>query len=321
MVRKLPTRLMLLLLGATFLATGCELTEVTTAQGEDVLVVESVLRPDMVQQRVLLHRTLRGSTVRGEPGARVAVRTEGGREIVFQEAPAGTCYSVNARYRRGEDSLVVEATCYRSPLSAGSWVVPGARYELDVRPRSGGRARGSTRLPARFELRGLTRARMESDGTLVCTLPPGTPLPLAWSVSGGAWAYLTEVEITGLRDVLARQGIANVPEPLELIGVSVSERDTTVIVPTEVGIFDRFSLEQDLLRAIQGGLPAGVTARITVAAADRNFINSVRGGAFNPSGNVQLSSIVGDGIGVFGSVNPRRLRVDVRAGASSNPCL
>jgi hypothetical protein len=40
-------------------------------------------------------------------------------------------------------------------------------------------------------------------------------------------------------------------------------------------------------------------------------VNAVRGGGFNPSGNVRISSVVGDGVGVFGSIFPRDLQIQV----------
>jgi hypothetical protein len=38
----------------------------------------------------------------------------------------------------------------------------------------------------------------------------------------------------------------------------------------------------------------------------------VRGGSFNPSGLVRISTVVGDGVGVFASLNVHRAVVAVR---------
>lgn len=323
-MRLAPPGLRALLLGvATLAATGCELTEVTTAEPRDVLVVESVLRPDRQVQEVLLHRTLQGLVVQGEPDARVRVRTEDGTEIPFLLVSRESCLSGDTRLLRGDDTLRVEATCYRSPGGEQApWVEPGRGYELLVETPRGERVRGSTRLPGAFDLRGLRRAlRDPSTGERRCFLPPATRLPLVWSASPGAWAYLTEMEVYGLRRALAGSGIESIPDPLRLLGVSVSESDTTVVVPSEVGVFDRLSYSQDLLRALQTGFPEDVQVHVVVAAADRNYVNAVRGGPFNPSGSVRVSSVVGDGVGVFGSIVPRRLVMDVRAGRTSFPCL
>jgi hypothetical protein len=314
----------LLLGAATLAAAGCELTEVTTADSRDVLVVEAVLRPDRQVQEVLLHRTLKGSIIPGEADARVRVRTEDGREIPFSPAALENCLSGDSRLLRGDDTLRVQASCYRSPAGGGerSWVVPGRSYELLVETTRGERVRGTTRVPGSFDLRGLRRAlRDPSTGERRCFLPPQTEMNLTWSTSSGAWAYLTEMEVYGLRRVLGGSGIETIPDPLRLVGVSVSESDTTVVVPTEVGVFDRFSYDQQLLRAIQGGFPPDVQVHILVAAADRNFVNGVRGGQFNPSGSVRVPSVVGDGVGVFGSIVPLRLVMDVRGARTSFSCL
>jgi hypothetical protein len=62
--------------------------------------------------------------------------------------------------------------------------------------------------------------------------------------------------------------------------------------------------------------------RLTVAAVDRNYVNGVRGGSFNPSGRVRVSSVTGDGEGVFGSLVPLTLEVEVLRGPSRLPaCL
>jgi hypothetical protein len=313
----------LLLGAATLAAAGCELTEVTTADSRDVLVVEAVLRPDRQVQEVLLHRTLKGAIIPGEPDARVRVRTEDGREIPFSPAGLENCLSGDSRLLRGDDTLRVQASCYRSPDGEErSWVVPGRSYDLLVETARGERVRGTTRVPGSFDLRGLRRAlRDQSTGERRCFLPPRTEMNLTWTPSSGAWAYLTEMEVYGLRRVLGGSGIETIPDPLRLVGVSVSESDTTVVVPTEVGVFDRFSYDQELLRAIQGGFPPDVQVHVLVAAADRNFVNGVRGGQFNPSGSVRVSSVVGDGVGVFGSIVPLRLVMDVRGGRNNFPCL
>ena len=321
-----PTRPLVstLLLGAaTLAAAGCELTEVTTADSRDVLVVEAVLRPDRQVQEVMLHRTLQGAVIPGEAGARVRVRTDDGREIAFSPTAPENCLSGESRLLRGDDTLRVQASCYRSPAGeSASWVVPGRSYELLVETARGERVRGTTRVPGGFGLRGLSRAlRDAATGELRCFLPPGTEMGLTWSAASGAWAYLTEMEVYGLRRVLGGSGIGTIPDPLRLVGVSVSESDTTVVVPSEVGAFDRLSYDQELLRAIQGGFPEDVQVHIVVAAADRNFVNGVRGGQFNPSGTVRISSVVGDGVGVFGSIVPVRLVMDVRGGRTVFPCL
>lgn len=298
--------------GSLFLP-GCELAEITTASGEDLLVVEAVLRAGEPRQHILLHRSLAGGVVREEPDARVAVRTPDGGEVRFAERPLGDCAGGLGSEELDSLEISVEATCYATRPGELE-VVPGERYQLRVETREGEALRGETRVPGGFRF-------LRPDVPLVsasCSLPPGTSIPVVWSSADGAWSYLVGVQIFGLRRALQPAGIA-APDVLELTGVAISESDTTVVVPAELGLFERFDSNQELLRVLQAGFPPGVSAELVVAAADRNFVNGVRGGGFNPSGNVRISSVVGDGVGVFGSLVPRRLFIVVGRGAAAPP--
>lgn len=303
----------LAVLAAVCTLAGCEIAEVTTAPAEDVVVVEAVLRAGSPRQVVLLHRSVQEETVRGEEGARVTVLTPEGREVAFSETPLSECTTRLTLART--DTLRVEATCYTA--EEGLEPRPGATYQLRVQTRDGGMIRGRTTVPGAFALRApdlLARHRP------VCALPPGTNLPLVWSVSQGAWSYVSVLEITGLQAALAGTGI-RVRDRVELTGLSISERDTTLVLPAEFGVFDLGEVDQELLKLLQAGFPADVAVNLTIAAVDRNFVNSVRGGGFNPSGNVRISSVVGDGVGVFGSAVPLQLRVLVGEKLAAPSCL
>jgi hypothetical protein len=291
-----------------FGAAGCELAEVTTPEGRDLLVVEGVLRAGDHRQSLLLHRTLQGNVVWGEPGARVVVRTPQGEEVVLQEGPLSLCAENLAPLHA--DSLDVRASCYSAPLR----VVPGDTYELHVSTLDERTLRGRTTVPADFDLRVPSIPR---GGT--CSLAPLTNLPLVWSESSGAWAYFARMGVSGLREAFAGTDI-QAPEFLQLTGLAISQRDTTMLLPAEFGVFDRFDTDLDLLIALQAGLPAGARVEVALSAADRNYVNGVRGGAFNPSGNVRISSIVGDGVGIFGSLVIRRFQIVVGADASLPRC-
>jgi hypothetical protein len=103
-------------------------------------------------------------------------------------------------------------------------------------------------------------------------------------------------------------------------GVSISQSDTTLVLPTEFGVFERLDYDSDLLLAIRNGFPAGTQVELVLAAADRNWVNSVRGGNFNPSGLVRISTVVGDGVGVFGSLNVQRAAIVVQRSTSTPRC-
>ena len=316
MIRRVRRVLPALLLGFLPLINSCVLADVTTVAGEDVLVVESVLRVGAERQIILLHRSVQDQIVRGESGATVIVRTAEGQEIQFVERrPGGYPEETicGAPFSPPEQA----ASCYVSPRSAGEWVEGGETYELEIRTRAGEQLRGRTRVPNPFFWSFVSRPLEEQIP--FCGIPPGEPWEIAWSPSEGAWSYVADLEIFGLRERLAEAGVPpdEVPDPLKLFGLAISNSDTTLVVPTNFGLFERFDFDQRLLRALQQGFPAGTSALLTLAAADRNYVNGIRGGNFNPSGPVRIGSVVGDGVGTFGSLYPIRLAMGVREGPVS----
>jgi hypothetical protein len=303
------------LLPIALAAGACELAEVTTVPGEDVVVVEAVLRTDRDPQQVLLHRTLDGRSVGPVDAASVTVTD--GRGVVHQFLRGGDCFRIDRRYFEA-DSIAFEGTCYSSARGV-RWVRPGETYDLRIETGDGEVIRGRTTVPGQFALRGIPFDTRDQSPASTCSIRPGTRLPVSWTESAGAWSYVSQLRITGLRRALEPRGIG-APEPLELRGLSVSQSDTDIVLPTEFGVFERFQLDQDLLTALQDGFPDDVQMEMVIAAADRNWVNGVRGGTFNPSGQVRISSVVGDGIGVFGSLVPLRTIVLVRSQSSAPPC-
>ena len=287
---------------ALALLPGCTIADVAVAPGEDRLVVEAVLRTDARAQFILLHRAVQGGVAEGEPGAQVVVTREDGLQVQFQQTSALVCYSIDPAYLQADEPIEIRGTCYGSAPSHGNWVRPGDTYDLSVRTTRGEEARARTTVPGEFALRDVRMTRLNDQPPPACTLPPATPLPLTWTRAAGAWGYIAPLRLQGLSAVLPDS--IHAPDPLELVGVSVSSSDTSLVLPGEFGVFDRFDYDQDLLRVLQAGLPSGVLATVVVAAADRNYINGVRGGSFNPSGPIRISSVVGDGVGVFGSLAP-----------------
>lgn len=300
-------RTMIATAAAALALSACTIADVTVAPGDDRLVVEGVLRSDSRGQFILLHRGVQSGVAAGEEGAEVVVTREDGASIRFQQTDDG-CYAVDPAYLQVEDPVEIRGTCYASPDSLQYWVAPGGTYDLTVRTLRGEEARGRTTVPGRFTVAGMELSRV---GGVVgpCTLSPFAPLRLTWTQAPGAWGYIAPLRVSGLQRVLPDS--FNAPDPLVLVGVSVSAADTSLVLPAQFGVFDRFSYNQHLLRLLQAGLPAGTTARVVVAAADRNYINGVRGGSFNPSGPIRISSIVGDAVGVFGSLQPLTMEIAV----------
>lgn len=285
-VRRIFAALPVLAMAA--LLSACEIQQVTLAPSEDVVVVEAYLRSDQVRQIVLLHRTLRGDAAL-PVSASVTVTGPDGVDHAFTSTAMNACV-------KGPQH---DGSCYVSDDVFQP--VVGARYHLTVQTADGRRIEGETVVPGAYDV--------VRPASFPCTMPAGEPLELMWTASDGAWVYLVDAALEGLRDALAPKGIVVEEDPFRLSGLSISREDTTITFPTELGVFDRNSLSPELLLELQKGLPDGVEARITVSAADRNYTNWARRGSFNPSGLIRVSSVAGDGIGVFGSLNVREFVV------------
>ncbi len=295
-----------LLAAGLAVVAGCELQELTLAEPPaDVVVAEGLVQVGLPvggfgglgstsidRISVLLHRTVQGADGRNEPvpGALVQItRSDGAtfrlRELV-ESSPCvsstplngtGTCYLLGPPDLLGEPRLR-----------------PGDRLDLEVVTLSGEILRSTSTVPGAFSFVGLEN--QES-----CAVTADESFPLVWGVSEGAWAYVGETQIYGLADALEPRGIEVDIDPLFLVGLAISSTDTVIAYPAEFGVFDRFDLDRDVAVALQQGLPPGTRAEVTLSAVDRNFVNWVRGGNFNPSGTVRIPSVTGDGTGFFGT--------------------
>lgn len=287
-----------LLLSAGAISTAaCELQEVTVVDFEDVVVAEVYVTlrepPGAHTVRAFLHGALAG----GQPDSRtfddalVHVTRGDGLAMELAVLPLDECV----------DTLPAGATgtCFAADSSLAAQLQPGDALDLVITLGGGGTALGALTLPGPFAL---------AEPVGACRLSPDTSLDVSWSRSEGAWAYVNETVIEGLPNALAGEGI-EADDPLYLLGLSVSATDTTVVFPAQFGVFDRFDLDQDLAVRLQRGLPDQTNATISIAAVERNYVNWVRGGNFNPSGLVRVSSLRGEARGVFGGVVVREFDV------------
>jgi hypothetical protein len=270
---------------------GCELEEVTIVEVEPVVVAEvyADAGPDGTNQvSAFLHRTV-GIDTTGLPNledSRITVRSETGVSFPLASAALDDCVK-SFPPATGE-----AGACFLSDDVYAAEIRPGEVLELDVELPGGGLLQGAARIPAPFALPGFDSP---------CRLPPNTLLPVRWTRSEGAWAYVNETSILGLPDALQSEGIVVVEDPLYLLGLSISDVDTTIVFPSEFGLFNRFDLDQDVAVRLQRGLPRDAIAEITITAVEGNYVNWARGGNFNPSGQVRVPSLRGDGTGVFGA--------------------
>ncbi|TVR64043.1 MAG: hypothetical protein EA422_07855 [Gemmatimonadales bacterium] len=299
---------LVLLLGG--MAAGCELGEITVAEPEDLLVVEIYLRvvEDRGEALAIVHWS-GGREARPTTQAEILLRRGDGVEVTMPSVGLQQCM----------DEILPEdffLACFRlAPGRGGAFIRPGERYDAVVTLPSGERLEGRTTVPGDFQL-----ISPSVEGR-VCGLPGQTLLPMHWTPSRGVWAYVPEVELSGLREALEPEGIPVETDPLILLGLALSEEDTSIVFPTEFGLFQRFSDEAEVLLALRDGAPEGVRGRFTISALDRNGTNWSRGGNFNPSGPVRIPSLFGDGTGVLGAVVVRELRVEVDNEGQLPPCL
>ena len=311
------------LVAGALLSLGCELTEVTVVEPDDVIVAEVevvlTLAPGdptdiSLTALALLHRTRERDGSRKVAGATVRVSGESGAMVRFVEQDSAAACLVPREERRttvfGNDSTVTtrevipfdEASCYRAELSPAPFA-PGERLSLEVTASDGRVLTGASRVPGAFSFTGMAQV----GGA--CRLEPDTNYRFSWTPSEGTWAYIADSRIEGLAKALAPRDI-EAPDSLYLIGLSIGREDTDIVFPRDFGLFDFFEDDQrDLIRALNEGLPAGAWASISLAAADRNWVNWARGGNFNPSGQVRIPSVLGDGTGVFGTAIQRLVSV------------
>lgn len=288
---------------------GCELSQVTLAESRDVVVAEVMIQVGQTSNRVagFLHRSRTEGVAGTVPDADVRITTARGDVIQLLQTGVEECLILPER------TDPVPGTCYEAGPLESLRLGPGDSLALTVDLADGSRLTGETVIAGDFEIR--------SPLHPACALPPGETREILWTSSEGAWAYVNETRIEGLRNALAGRGVDVETDPLDLLGVSVSAADTTIVFPSEFGVFERFDLDRELAILLQEGLPAGTSAIVLVAAADRNWVNWVRGGDFNPSGEIRVPSIRGDGTGVFGSVVVRSVRFDAgRDPAALPPC-
>ena len=293
-------------LSALAVLAGCDLNEVTIIEIEDVVIAEIYVNlaedPTENEIRAFLHHTLGAAGVDELANALIVVRRSDGLALKLVENQLEACL----------DSLptVGSGACFLADPAQTPNLNPGDLLEVEVTLADGGTLFGAARAPSSFRIEGISTT---------CRLDPNTLLPILWSSSDGAWAYVNETSISGLPEALLGEGIEVEEDPLNLLGLSISDQDTTVVFPSEFGIFDRFDLNQDLASRLQHGLPPSTTAEVSITAVEGNFVNWARGGNFNPSGQVRVPSLRGDGVGVFGATVNRRFFVSSTARAGSMP--
>ena len=219
--------------------------------------------------------------------ASVRIAGESGRTLHLEELPdtAETCGAASGATTVG--------TCYAASAPS-AYFEPLEELSLRIDTPEGTQLRGSSLIPGLFVPSALT---MEGGR---CRVDPETSYRIDWSFIGGAWAYIAEAEFAGLR-----RNLWDSPEPLYLTVAWMAVHQSSSLASME---FPRKLVEGDVpwearkaARRLETGLPWGVTARLAVAAIDRNWANWIRPGQVNVAGQIPVPSVFGDGTGMFGT--------------------
>ena len=280
---------------------GCELQEVAIAEAEPFVVVESMLGPGL--PAVAAVHASAGSAALLE-GDAVVQLIAADTTIRFERVDIAAC--LGPGYLFDDADFPGGLACYAQPpvdsLGSERWIVrAGALYRLSVRMPDGSMLEGATRVP--------DQVVFANGHGPSCYLEPWTQVELRWNRASGAAAYVIDLTVYGLAEALAAEGIeADIDEPLALRGLAIGAADTAILLPAEIGVFDRFDLDPAAALALQRGLPPGVRFEVVLAAVDGNFVDWARGGDFNPSGLIRTPSLFGDaGTGLLGSTTMDQL--------------
>ena len=309
-------------LAAASALAGCALTEVGLVDPEDVIVAEAhvvlTLRPGgpgdpaggvEMTMPTLLHRTY-GDGPDVVRGAVVRVAGASGRVVQLVEGQDEDCLVARPGFRSTE--YYRRGTCYGAPAGAVPFE-PGEQVSLEVRTSGGQLLTAASRIPGAFAL-----AEPLGGAGGACRVEPDANHIFGWTTPQDVWTYVAETEVAGLRAPLAERGIESPPDTLYMLGLAIGREENHVVFPRQLGVLELLGdgTDADVLVALQDGLPDGVRATFSVSAVDQNWANWSRGGNFNPSGLVRVSSVFGDGAGVFGTAV--QLRADVVAGPAGN---
>ena len=316
------------LVAALAVAAGCQLTEVTVSEPDDVVVAEVqvvlVLNHGdggvSLRAVAFLHRTLGTGVAAPVEGATVRVSGASGAVVQLEATDsAAACLGPTGRgvidgYIDDPPDLDYYGTCHRKVVATSPFA-PGEVLQLQVLLPDGRALTGSSRIPGAFDFRGLSQA----DGH--CRVAPETNYRFEWTEAEGTWAYVSDTRIEGLPEALAGRDV-EAPDSLYLVGFSIGREDTDVVFPRDYGLFDLGDgASAELLRILNDGLPAGTVAEVAIGAADRNWINWGRGGNFNPSGLVRIASVFGAGTGTFGTATQRFVTITAAPDGDRMPPL
>lgn len=295
---------------------SCELNTVTLTEPDNLLVTEIYVQVSDQSPRgnaiAFIHNTLGATGNVQLAGADITLTSRGQSVRLTEFSDAEECLDVVALNN-------VSGKCFKEDELPLGFVIPGGVIEANVDAGQLGNFTGKTTIPGDFYF------RVPGSETDRCFLEHSRALEIEWTSSMGAWAYVGETLIFGLPQALEVLNIdSEIESPLLLLGLSISSTDTTMVFPSEFGIFDRYSLDREVSVLLQDGIPENTWAEVFISAADRNYVNWVRESSFSPSGTARIPSLYGEGgTGVIASYIRRGFTlVTVRPSAEDSlvPC-
>ena len=247
-----------------------------------VLTVDPV--DSTVQSTDVLALLLRDAHDDRVPDASVRIVGKSGRSLHLEELPD------TAEACTGPQNERAAGTCYAASVPS-AYFAPLEQLSLRIETPGGGQLRGTSMIPGLF-----VPSRLSArDGR--CRLSPETGFRIRWGFVGGTWAHIAEAEFTGLRPNLWPN-----PWPLYLSTAWMATfQPASMVFPSKLLEGDVPQEARKAARRLETGMPWGVTARLAVAAIDRNWANWIRPGQVDVAGEVPVPSVFGDGTGMFGT--------------------
>ena len=294
---------------------GCDLNEVEIPQGEPIVIVQGVLRPDLDQQYVIVERSFVG-TVSYEVGVDASIPTEGAPKTPLEGAlvtvanldlPSDSCGNpVVFSPDPPTSSLHRLAGVYWGPSSCPS-MAAGQRIALRVETPEGAVVTGVTRLP------GMDGAVVSVGGDSILFDPSTLTIFDRDRDTLRVWIEGAQGRLLQLQ--IRRSGLLTIAGTEEIVpGAKIFADTTAVSVPGDVvDVFAR-GIGDDVFRA-------GRDYVLTAALADTNYFDFARSRNNEFTGRGFINRLSG-GVGVFGSLvaTSTKLRVigqfdDEREGA------
>ncbi|MFQ6045420.1 MAG: hypothetical protein ACE5PT_03540 [Gemmatimonadales bacterium] len=303
---------------ALLFTTACEFGQVAIPEGEPIIVVIGVMRPELRQQWIVVERTLTGAEAAEDslegrvPGSRLQLAVEGATVTVANRSyPADPCGTVTFVESAAPDDSLRAPGVYWSPLDCPT-MRTGDMLELRVLTPAGDLVVGTTEIPGSDEMILETAGNSVTipGGQLVMNRDTDTLEARAIGVSG-----------RGLQIEVDYPDSAGVNAP----GFWFVVDSSAITLPGDLPDFIAGVVgDQDTATSFLEDLPpvfvAGRSYTITLGVSDLNYFDYVRSGNIPLSGRGFINHLEG-GMGVFGSLATRAngLRVvgdvdDVREG-------